>query len=200
MDEVLIMLKQKKIMVSFGLLLIFSGVGCASISDLSRETYQKGFLKGNPIEKQKTIVLEMTGEGSASDHLAAASKIFNQLMQEIAPSVRHISMFPEINPSFSLPETKKILNESSFSPLKKINSVRFILQTHLQRAEVAEGATQVRIEGRLWDMEQGDILWEGFGESRGHLFLFFPTAPASFEKAMEVAGRGLIRKLPIGEK
>jgi hypothetical protein len=121
-------------------------------------------------------------------------------MQETQPAVRPLSVAFDGDASFALPSPKKVLEESDFARLKKTTSIRFFLQVHLQQVEIVEGATQVRIEGRLWDIEQGDILWEGVGESRGNLFLFFPTAPASFEKTMEVASRGLIRKLPMRKK
>ncbi len=177
-----------------------SGAGCASISDLSHETYKKGFLKIDPLGKEETAVLQMTAENATRDYLPKAQEIFNILMQETQPSIRPLSLFSGADPSFTLPQTKKVLEESDFAMIRKATAIRFLLQTNLQRVEVIEGATQVRIEGRLWDIEQGDILWEGVGESRGHLFLFFPAAPASFEKAMEVASRGFIRKLPMSRK
>jgi hypothetical protein len=191
------MFGQTKITLSIGLLLLM-GVGCARMSDFSRETYQKGFLIGDRIEKKEIVVLEMTG--GATSRLPAAKKIFNRLMQETEPDIRFISMFPTADPLFSIPLTKHVLEESDFAPFQKIASVRYLLQTDLSQVDVTEGATQIQIAGRIWDIEQGDILWEGVGEARGDLFLFVPTAPASFEKAMEVAGRGLIRKLPIGRK
>jgi hypothetical protein len=196
------MFGRTKIIISISLLL-FAGVGCARMSDFSRETYQKGFLIGDKIEKKEIVVLEMTGGGVAESHLPAAKKIFNRLMQETEPDVRFLSMLSSetgADPSFSIPLTKKVLEESDFAPFQKIASVRYLLQTDLSQVDVTEGATQIQIAGRIWDIEQGDILWEGVGEARGDLFLFVPTAPASFEKAMEVAGRGLIRKLPIGRK
>lgn len=176
------------------------GMGCASISDLSHETYKKGFLKIEPLGKEETALLQMTTDNAASEYLPKAQEIFNIVMQETQPRVRPLSFFSGADASFALPHTKKVLEESAFATLKKTTPIRFLLQTNLQQVEIIEGATQVKIEGRLWDIEQGDILWEGIGESRGHLFLFFPAAPASFEKAMEVASRGLIQKLPMRRK
>ncbi len=182
-------------------ILFLIGAGCSSISDLSRETYKKGFLKIDPLGKEETAVLQMTGEVSVGgEYLPKARAIFDTLMRERQPRMRPLSLVAGADPAFTLPSTKKVLEESVFAHLKKSTSIRFLLQTNLQQVEIVEGATQVKIEGRLWDIEQGDILWEGVGESRGHLFLFFPTVPASFEKAMEVASRGLIRKLPMRQK
>jgi len=171
-------------------------VGCSSISDLSRETYKKGFLKIDPLQKEKTAILQMTGDNAVREYLPKARGIFDILMQETQPDIRPLYTVSNVDASFALPLTKKVLEESDFAQLKK-TSIRFLVQIHLQQVEIVEGATQVKIEGRLWDIEQGNILWEAVGESRGHLFLFFPTAPASFEKAMEVASRGLIQKLPM---
>ena len=192
------MSRRSQIMM-LSMLLLFEA-GCASISDLSRETYKKGFLKIDPLGKEETAVLPMTGENSVREYLPKARGIFDIIMQETQPAVRPLSVVFDGDASFVLPSPKKVLEESDFARLKKTTSIRFFLQVHLQQVEIVEGATQVRIEGRLWDIEQGDILWEGVGESRGNLFLFFPTAPASFEKAMEVASRGLIRKLPMRKK
>ncbi len=190
----------KKNGVGFLLMIVMASLGCTSISDLSHETYKKGFLKIDPLGKEETVVLEMTSENATNAYLPKAKEIFNILMQEAQPKVLPLAQLSPANVSFSLPQTKKILEESDFSVIRKSTTIRFLLQTHLQQIEVVEGATQVRIEARIWDIEQGDILWEGVGESRGHLFLFFPTAPASFEKAMEVASRGLIRRLPMRRK
>ena len=175
---------------SIGLVLfLLSMEGCGGVSDFSREIYRKGFLASDPIAKEEVAALPMTGETGTHRYLESAREIFTARMTEMQPTIHPLS--------FSISPTKEVLEESDFASLKKTTSVRFLLQTELRQVEVVEGATQVRIEGRLWDIEQGHILWEGVGESRGHLFLFFPTTPASFEKAMEVASRGLIQKLPI---
>ena len=70
-------------------------------------------------------------------------------------------------------------------------------QTELQRIEMTEGATQVRLTGRIWDIEKGEILWEGIGEGRGYVVLIFPWVPSSFEKTMATASNGLIHRLPF---
>ncbi len=194
------MLRQSKkaVTTAIGLwILLLLGMGCSSISDLSHETYKKGFLKIDPLGKEETAVLQMTADNAARDYLPKARRIFDILLYETQPKVRPLFLIPGADPTFALPATKKVLEESDFAEFKQKTSIRYLLQTHLQQVEVVEGATQVRIEARLWDIEQGDILWEAVGESRGHLFLFFPTAPATFEKAMEVASRGLIQKLPM---
>ncbi len=171
------------------LLLLLSAEGCGGIGDYSREVYSKGYLASDPITKEAVAALPMTGENETLQYLEAAREIFTNRMTEMQPRIRPLS--------HSISPTKEVLEESDFASIKKTTSIRFLLQTELRQVQVLEGATQVRIEGRLWDIEQGDILWEGVGESRGNLFLLFPTTPASFEKAMDVASRGLIRKLPI---
>jgi len=165
----------------------FLVVGCSSISDFSRETYRKGFLTPDSFRNGAIGVSPLSGGEKTDRYLDAAREIFRNTISEIEPQMRPIS--------HPLSKTKEVWNEHELSAFKK--TARFLLQTELQQVDLAEGVTHVQIKGRLWDIEQEDILWEGVGESRGHLFLFFPTVPASFEAAMKVASRGLIRKLPV---
>lgn len=182
--------------------------GCVGIDDLSREEYRKGVLYTRSLANETFSVLPMTASGERRGYLPRAESIFFKALSEMRPSTALIS--PEENADKMKEENldalfhqfqqeasfKKAPEESDLSQFKRALGSRFVLQTELQRVEVTEGATQVRLEGRLWDIELGDIIWEGVGESRGYLFLLFPRAPASFEKAMEVASRGMIRKLP----
>ncbi len=157
------------------------------MGDFSRETYRKGFLLSDTVQAASIVVLPLAGADQPDRYLIPAREIFQNIIQGMQPQIKPVAL--------SLSPTKDVLHTAEFNILKK--EAHFLLQTELQQVEVVDGATQVRLFGRLWDMEQGDILWEGMGESRGHLFLFFPTVPASFEKTMEVAARGLIRKLPV---
>lgn len=183
-------------------------IGCVGIDDLSREEYRKGILTTQSLANETFSVLPMTATGERREYLQTAEAIFFKALKEMRQSAPLIS--PEENiakmkeenlyPRFvSLQKEtsfKEAPEEKNLSQFKKALGSRYVLQTELQRVEMADGATQIRIEARLWDTEIGDIIWQGAGESRGYLFLFFPGAPASFEKAMEVASRGLIRKLP----
>lgn len=90
----------------------------------------------------------------------------------------------------------EVAREEDIRRVGRALQVRYLLQTTLTRVEVIEGATQVQIQAKMWDVEMGDVVWEGTGEARGYLFLIFPQTPSSFEKTVEVASRGLIRKLP----
>jgi len=164
-------------------------MGCASISDFSRETYRKGFLTPDSFRDGAMGVLPLSGGEKTDRYLDKAREIVRKAIAEIEPRMRPLDL--------PLSKTKEVWSEQEFVPLK--NTARFLLQTELQQVDLAEGATHVLIKGRLWDLEQGDILWEGVGESRGNLFLFFPMAPASFEKVLETASRGLILKLPTRE-
>jgi hypothetical protein len=80
--------------------------------------------------------------------------------------------------------------------LSKRLGVRYLLQTDIRYAEVAGGAQHVRIFGRLWDGWEKEIVWSGYGEARGYVYLFFPAVPAPFEKDAKVAVNGLVSKLP----
>jgi hypothetical protein len=90
----------------------------------------------------------------------------------------------------------KVIREEDLQVLRKILNARFLLQIELQQVDIIEGATQVSLRGRLWDVEMGKIIWEATGESRGDSFLFLPRVPVSFEWAIETASRGLVRRLP----
>jgi len=182
--------------------------GCVGIDDLSRENYRKGVLYTSNLSKETIAVLPMVAKGDNRRYLQPAESIFYKALTEMREQMNLIS--PEeglakikeedLDPFFRKFEQetsfKTVAEERDLSKFRKVFGTRFLLQTELQQVAVEEGATQVRIQGRLWDIEMGDVIWEGTGESRGYLFLFFPRVPATFEKAIEVASRGLIRKLP----
>lgn len=184
------------------------GAGCVGIDDLSRENYRKGVLFTSNLANETIAILPMTAKGDNRHYLQPAESIFYEALTEMREEANLISPKEglakikegELDDFFRVFEKetsfKKVAEERDLSKFRKILGTRFLLQTELQQVEIMEGATQVRIQGRLWDIEMGDVIWEGTGESRGYLFLFFPRVPATFEKAVEVASRGLIRKLP----
>jgi hypothetical protein len=150
----------------------------------------------------------MVAKGDNRHYLAPAEAIFYKALTEMREQTSLISpeeglakikegdldaFFRKFEKETSF---RTVAEERDLSKFRKILGTRFLLQTELQEVAVMEGATQVRIQGRLWDIEMGDVIWEGTGESRGYLFLFFPRVPATFEKAIEVASRGMIRNLP----
>lgn len=182
--------------------------GCVGIDDLSREEYRRGVLYTNNLSRETIAVMPMVGRGANRDYAKTAESVFYKALAEMRQQSNLISPDEarakiEANQLGPLLERlreersfKKVAEERDVAELKKVFGTRFLLQTELQQVEVTEGATQVRIQGRLWDIEMGDIIWAGTGESRGYLFIFFPRVPASFEKAVEVASRGLIRRMP----
>lgn len=198
-------LLMKRILLFISGLLLF---GCVGIDDLSREDYRRGVLYTNNLSTETIAVMPMVGRGANRDYAKTAEAIFYKALTEMRQQTHLISpeegrarieasnLSPLLENLRGETSFKRVAEERSVAELKKIFGTRFLLQTELQQVEVAEGATQVRIQGRLWDIEMGDIIWEGTGESRGYLFLFFPRIPASFEKAAEVASRGLIKRLP----
>jgi len=182
--------------------------GCVGIDDLSRENYRRGVLYTDNLSTETIAIMPMFGRGVNRDYTKTAEAIFYRSLIEMRPQTHLISpdeVRAKIEAS-NLGRTleklkketsfKKVAEEKDIAELKKLFGTRFLLETELQQVEVVEGATQVRMQSRLWDIEMGDIIWEGTGESRGYLFLFFPRIPASFEKATEVASRGMIKRLP----
>jgi hypothetical protein len=182
--------------------------GCVGIDDLSREHYRKGVLYTSNLSSETIAILPMVARGENRHYLQPAESIFYKALTEMRLPTNFISPQEglaiikegDMDDFFRVFEKetsfKRVAEERDLSRFRKLFGTRFLLQTELQEVAVMEGATQVRIQGRLWDIEMGDVIWEGTGESRGYLFLFFPRVPATFEKAIEVASRGLIRKLP----
>jgi hypothetical protein len=187
--------------------LIFWG-GCVGIDDLSRENYRKGVLYTSSLSNETIAILPMVARGENRRYLKPAELIFYKALTEMREETNLISPQEglaiiregDLDDFFRVFEKetsfKKVAEERDLTKFRKPFGTRFLLQTELQEVAVMEGATQIRIQGRLWDIEMGDVIWEGTGESRGYLFLFFPRVPATFEKAIEVASRGLIRQLP----
>lgn len=197
-------MKRTSLFFIFGLLFF----GCVGIDDLSREDYRRGVLYTSNLSTETIAVMPMIGRGANRDYMKTAEKIFYRALTEMRQQTQLISpeegrnkieanqLGPLLERLKKETSFKKVAAEKDVAELKKVFGTRFLLQTELQQVEVIEGATHVRLQGRLWDIEMGDIIWEGTGESRGYLFLFFPRVPASFEKAAEVASRGLIKRLP----
>lgn len=197
-------MKRTSLFFIFGLLFF----GCVGIDDLSREDYRRGVLYTSNLSTETIAVMPMIGRGANRDYTKTAEKIFYRALTEMRQQTQLISpeegrnkieanrLGPLLERLKKETSFKKVAEEKDVAELKKVFGTRFLLQTELQQVEVIEGATHVRLQGRLWDIEMGDIIWEGTGESRGYLFLFFPRVPASFEKAAEVASRGLIKRLP----
>lgn len=197
-------MKRTSLFFIFGLLFF----GCVGIDDLSREDYRRGVLYTSNLSTETIAVMPMIGRGANRDYTKTAEKIFYRALTEMRQQTQLISpeegrnkieanqLGPLLERLKKETSFKKVAEEKDVAQLKKVFGTRFLLQTELQQVEVIEGATHVRLQGRLWDIEMGDIIWEGTGESRGYLFLFFPRVPASFEKAAEVASRGLIKRLP----
>ncbi len=75
--------------------------------------------------------------------------------------------------------------------------VRYFLQTDIRISGIEGGAEHVRIYGRLWDGMDKEIIWSGYGEARGYVYVFFPAIPAPFEKDATVAVKGLITQMDI---
>jgi hypothetical protein len=180
--------------------------GCASINDLSRETFRRGTLVDHPLAREGVAVLPMWSRGEVRDYLPSAQEIFLAAFAQMRPNLRIIApketrrLLEEVDSAYRSAEeaftARRVSREEDLRQIGRTLNARFVLESVLDRAEIAEGATQVMIRAQLWDVEMGDVVWEGIGESRGYLFLIFPRAPASLEKALEVASRGLIKQLP----
>ena len=182
--------------------------GCATIDDLSSETYRRVSFSSNVFDREVVGLLPMSGTPGVQDYVSQADLIFQGHLRRLWEGRPHIEARE------SLQRIRKAGLERVYqdwakslasgrppeqdppAQIGKAIGARYLLQPELQRIELAEGATQVRLVGRIWDAEKGDLLWEGLGESRGYVMLIFPWVPSSFEKTMAVASKGLIRRMP----
>lgn len=183
--------------------------GCATIDNLSTESYRKVGLPSHLSEGEALGLLPLFGRVSLREYLPRADAIFLESFQQqrggrtwIDPqeSVRRIreagleTLYLDLAREYSVDRPPR---QEPLQQIGKAVGTRYLLLTELQRIEMAEGATQVRLTGRIWDIEKGEILWEGVGEGRGYVVLIFPWVPSSFEKTMATASDGLIDRLPF---
>jgi len=190
-------------------LVIAALAGCATIDNLSTESYRKIGLPSRLSEGEALGLLPLFGRVSLREYLPRADVIFLERFQKqrngrswIDPqeSLKRIrdagldALYQDLARGYSIEHPPR---QEPLRQIGKAVGTRYLLLTELERIEMNEGATQVRLYGRLWDTETGDILWEGTGEGRGYVLLIFPWVPSSFEKTMETASRGLIQRLPF---
>lgn len=183
--------------------------GCATIDNLSTESYRKVGLPSHLSEGEALGLLPLFGRSPLRDYLPKADAIFLESFQQqrggrtwIDPqeSVRRIreagleTLYLDLTRDYSVDRPPR---QEPLQQIGKAVGTRYLLLTELQRIEMTEGATQVRLTGRIWDIEKGEILWEGIGEGRGYVVLIFPWVPSSFEKTMATASDGLIHRLPF---
>ena len=202
-------INRARIKVGIGVCLLgWIPFGCATIDDLSTETYWKLDLPSKSFQQETIGLLPMFGRTAVRDYLTKADAILLESLR------RDREGRPWVDSQESLKRIREAGLETLYQdwakgytvehppqqePLQQIGKAvgtRYLLLTELQTIELAEGATQVRLTGRVWDTEKGEILWEGVGESRGYVFLIFPWVPSSFEKTMAVASEGLVHRLP----
>lgn len=182
---------------------------CAeSINDLSSEIYgMPGFSSASLSRDGLVILPTVAGEGS-KDEAMEISKILDDLVTKKLPTRKILSSgavedrmkkdrnlaekWDRMSPHISVHSVKGLETTRSFG---QDLGMRFLLETQIQMAEEAGGAEQVRVFGRIFDTLEGRIVWEGVGEARGYVNLFFPSAPATFSKTAAVAVKGLTRKM-----
>lgn len=182
--------------------------GCAGIDDLSSLLYRDSGLKRGGLVNERVGLLPMFGRGENRSYLKNAENIFASSFSSEKTGVEFLSPEESLERirSAGLIETYQDMARN-YSPLatQRLSDIKviggaigakYIVQSELQYSRVMEGATHVRIYARLWDIEKGEIVWEGIGEARGYVFLIFPVVPSGFERAMEVASRGLARRFP----
>lgn len=182
--------------------------GCASIDDLSSLSYRDSGLKKGALVNERVGLLPMFGRGENRGFLVNADDIFAQSLSSEKTGVEFLSpgeSLEKIKSAGLIDTYQDMVRNYSPTATPRLSDIKiiggaigtkYIVQSELQSSRVMEGATHVRIYARLWDTEKGEIVWEGIGEARGYVFLIFPVVPSDFERAMEVASRGLARRFP----
>ncbi len=181
--------------------------GCATIDDLSQEAFRAPAFGPEQLRGQTVGVLPVFARGSRRSYLDSANHVFRDSLKSewhTASTIASEEVLRRIADGGA--QAEYLATEQRYAsglvpeetPLRRIATAvgaRYLLLTELTDVELAEGATQVRLAGRLWDADGGRIVWEGSGTGRGYVFLIFPWAPSSFEKTMAVASRGLLRNV-----
>ena len=190
--------------VFFGMLLFLAS--CAdSINNLSTEIFSIDGFSSSSLSRQGLAILPtVEGDASKSDahtisgllngmiakKIPAKSLVNSETIeQKIRDDKTMATLWNQMEPHISAHSVKGL--EATHSA-GRILGVRYLLETQIQMAEEAGGAEQVRIFARIYDVARGRIIWEGVGEGRGYVKLFFPSAPATFKDTATVAVRGVV--------
>lgn len=190
-----------------GVLLVLAS--CSdSINNLSTELFSDEGFSPSVLEKEGVGLLPtVPGEGTRIQAAEVSAILDHLFEQKVRPGLLHSSreMENRINHDRVLvAEWAKIAPHISVHsvtglertrPFGRMLGLRFLLETQIQMAEEAGGAEQVRIFARIFDTVRGRIVWEGVGEGRGYVKLFFPSVPATFKETASVAAKGLIAKI-----
>lgn len=190
------------------LVLIGWASGCATIDDLSSETFRQPDLREQELRIGTVAALPLLANGGSRGYLGSGSRVFAEtlaqqwtgrnvlLPDEAVDRIKTSGAEPVWRTVAAQYRSNLVPEEGPLNELASSAGARFLLLTELESVELAEGATHVKLTGRLWDADTGRVIWEATGRGRGYVFLFFPWAPSSFEKTMGVASRGLLRQLP----
>ncbi len=188
-------------------LLLFSSCTDA-INNLSVEIYSAMDFSPENLAKDG-IVLTPTAPGDGTrEEVATICSFLDNAMQRKIPGHGLIkvaevttrlqadkelkSLWEKIEPHISAHSVRGTEAARSFA--MKLH-VRYLLETEIQMAEVAGGAEQVRVYGRIFDAKRDRTVWEGVGEGRGYETLVFPSTPATFRVIAETAVNGLVDRL-----
>jgi len=189
--------------------MLSSFASCAdSINNLSAEIYAiDGFSSSSLVHEGIGVLPTVSGDGTKDESLMVSRLLGDQMAakvpgnrltgpdkigEKIAKDPNLGRLWAQIEPHVSAHSVKG-LEATQF--LGQSLGIRFLLETQIQMAEEAGGAEQVRIFARIYDINRKRIVWEGFGEGRGYVKLFFPSVPATFRETATVAVRGIISKI-----
>ena len=187
---------------------IFLNFGCGTIDHIYTEHYSKFSFSRAQMIHDGVAILPMTTRNENAELAVSAQAIFLKSVRNFRKEIDFIE--PERG-------EKILLDAGAYGALRELLATefnkevpqlqlirqvghalnkRFLLRPELSQSLQIEGMTQLKLRVQIWDVDLGEIVWEGTEESRGFVILVFPMSPAPMEKVMEVASNNLVKKMP----
>ncbi|HXN07417.1 MAG TPA: hypothetical protein VN944_10180 [Nitrospiria bacterium] len=187
---------------------IFLLSGCGAIDHIYTPYYKSLSFSEAQMIRDGIAIMPVSSPADAAEFRLSAQKIF-------VKSVRNLRKdLPFTSPEES---EKKAIDAGVYGPFRELLSTefgkevprlqlirqvghaldkRFIMRPELTLARQSEGATRLILRVQIWDVDLGEMVWEGSEDSSGYVVLIFPQSPAPVEKVLEVASAGLVKKIP----
>ncbi len=182
---------------------------CASIDHIFSLNYKRLAFSHAQLASEGVVILPLTFNYEDAAYIQTAQDIFLRSFKGLQKDVNNLvepSQIPDLAKQGGFEEAYRQLLDSDPKKdapkallIRKVGHAmdkRFLLWPDLVSTHLADGATQLKLSARIWDVDAGEIVWDASEEVRGFVILIFPQTPAPFEKVMEVASIQLIRKMP----
>jgi hypothetical protein len=199
----------KKVRLFILLSLAFILGSCASIDHIYSLNYKRFAFSHDQLAREGVVILPLTFNYEDTAYIKTAQDIFLQSFKGLQKDLNNLiepSQLPGLAKQGGFEEEYRQLLDTDPKKdtpkallIRKVGRAvekRFLLWPDLVSTRLADGATQLKLTARIWDVDTGEIVWDASEEARGYVILIFPQTPAPFEKVMEAASIQLIRKMP----